>query len=219
MESRVISQLRQYIIECLKPSTNIFDSFIEKCKYYYEQPAHSIKEIKLKNSTKVKGDIFENFAYMYFTCVKNWNVWFLNDIPKDLKDKLHLGKIDLGIDLIAEHEGKYYAIQVKYRKYNQKKATVLGWKQLSTFYALADRTGPWEKHIVFTNANYIRRAGMKTTKDWSICLGTLRGLKRHHWESMVGFKSQTCSEQDKKSKKILSIEEMREKRLQALSQK
>jgi len=156
---------------------------------------------------------------MYFVHVKKWNVWFLNDIPKDLKEKLHLGKVDLGIDLIAEHEGKYYAIQAKYRKYNQKKATVLGWKQLSTFYALADRTGPWEKQIVFTNANYIRRAGMKTTKDWSFCLGTLRGLKRHQWEFMIGFKANKITDTitGTKNSKPLSMAEIREKRLQAIN--
>ena len=216
MEEQVIDQLRKYISECLMPTnqvTNIFDRFIEKCKYYYERPAHSIQEIKDKNSTKVKGDIFEHFSYLYFTHVKGWKVWFLKDVPPELKTKLHLDRVDLGIDLVAESNGKYYCIQAKYRKFNNKKKTILGWKQLSTFFALATRTGPWSRHIVFTNADYIRHAGKKSSTDWSICIGTLRGIKRNEWEAMVGYvpHSLTLGTNEK-----LTMEQIREKRLEAL---
>jgi hypothetical protein len=147
MNPIVINQLRKYISESLYETStnncNIFDRFIEKCKYYYEQPAHSISEIKLKQNTKVKGDIFEHFCYLYFTYVKGWKTYFLTDIPQDLRNNLGLNGIDLGIDLIAVcPKGNKYCIQAKYRKFNQKKKTVLGWKTLSTFYALAQRTGP-----------------------------------------------------------------------------
>ncbi len=216
MELTVINQLRTYIGECLRSEspTNTFDQFIEKCKFYYERPAHSINEIKLKNSTKVKGDIFEHFAYMYFRFVKKWNVWFLKDLSPELKEYLHLAKVDLGIDLVAENQGRFYCIQVKYRKFNQRKKTVLGWKQLSTFLALAGRTGPWVRHIVFTNADYIRHAGMKTQKDWSICIGTLRGIKRHEWELILGHVPKALSEVRKTKK--LTPAELRAKRLLAL---
>lgn len=216
MEPVVINQLRTYISECLRSDSpvNTFDQFVEKCKFYYERPAHTITEIKLKNSTKVKGDIFEHFAYLYFRFVKKWKVWFLKGLPVELRKYLNLDKVDLGIDLVAENNGRYYAIQVKYRKFNQRKKTVLGWKQLSTFLALVSRTGPWARHIVFTNADYIRHAGKKTNKDWSICIGTLRGIKRHEWELILGYKPKAISEVHKP--RIIGPAELREKRLKAL---
>lgn len=188
MNLTVIDQICQYISQSLD-KTNIFDSFIEKCKWYYEKPAHSINEIKMKQNTKIKGDVFEHFAYLYFTRVKGWVVWFLKDVPLEIKNYLAVKQQDLGIDLVAYNprNKKYYAIQAKYRKFNNRSKTVLGWKQLSTFLVLASRTGPWERHIVFTNAHYIRHAGRKSPKDWSMCLGTMRAIKRHEWESMLGY--------------------------------
>lgn len=223
MQETMIRQIQGYIQQSLN-DTNTFDAFIDRCKWYYDRPAHSLQEIKSKESTKVKGDIFEHFAYLYFAKVKKYDVWFLKDLPKDLREKLGLQKVDLGIDLIACNKGRYYAIQVKYRKPNKYKSkTVLGWKQLSTFYGLVSKTGPdsdgqqstWVKHIVFTNADYIRHVGKKGPKDWSICKGTLRGIKRDKWESMMGFEGHKLSEESKPKK--LTPEELREARLKALS--
>jgi len=221
MNQDIIKQLQSYIQLSLD-DTNTFDGFIDRCKWYYEKPVHSLQEIK---STKVKGDIFEHFAYLYFSKVKKYETWFLKDLPKDLRERLGLKKVDLGIDLVARNKDRYYAIQVKYRKPNKyKRKTVLGWKQLSTFYGLVSKTGPdcndqstWRKHIVFTNADYIRHVGKKGTKDWSICLGTLRGVKRDGWEAMMGFKGYKLSEGlPDKPKKKLTAEQLREARLKAL---
>lgn len=218
----MLQQIQGYMQSSLD-DTNTFDAFIDRCKWYYDRPAHSLQEIKSKESTKVKGDVFEHFAYLYFSKVKKYEVWFLKDLPKDLRNTLGLQKVDLGIDLIARNKDRYYAIQVKYRKSNKyKRKTVLGWKQLSTFYGLVSKTGPdsdgqestWRKHIVFTNADYIRHVGKKGPKDWSICKGTLRGIKRDKWEAMIGFTGHKLI--DKKIKK-LTPEELREARLKAFS--
>ena len=152
---------------------------------------------------------------MYFKHVRNWETYFLADVPPELKQKLGLAKVDLGIDLVAVGPKGYYCIQAKYRKFNQKKKTVLGWKTLSTFYALAQRTGPWQKHIVITNADYIRHAGKKTETDWSICIGTLRGIKRHQWEQMVGNEGKQITIT---KTKLLSPEEVRKRRLAIFNQ-
>lgn len=213
MNPVTITQLESYIQLSLGSQDlsegNIFDAFIKRCQLYYDRPAHSISEIKDSQSTKVKGDVFEHFAYMYFSRVKKWKVWFLKDLPKEIRDKLKLAKVDLGIDLIAQDQEKFYAIQAKYRKQNTRSKTVLGWKQLSTFYGIVSKTGPWKKHIVFTNADYIRHVGTKTILDKSICLGTLRGIKRHEWEEMMGFVGHKLSSDCPK----LTPEQIREKRL------
>ena len=104
-------------------SINMFDEFIKFCQEYYDSPAHSISEIKLKTNTKLKGDIFEYFVLRYFKNVYQTrdktsliNVWLLKDVPQTILDHLKLNRNDLGIDLIAETtEGKYLAIQAKYR--------------------------------------------------------------------------------------------------------
>ena len=219
MNPVTIAQLESYIQSSLQSDENIFDYFIEQCRLYYDRPAHSIGEIKNKLSKKVKGDVFEHFAYLYFSKVKGWDTWFLKDLPSEIRTQLKLAKVDLGIDLVARESfgakgDKWYAIQAKYRKKGSKPKTVLGWKQLSTFYGIVSKTGEWTKHIVFTNADYIRHVGTKTIKDKSMCIGTLRGIKRHEWEAMLGHQGYTVSEE--KSKK-LTVEELREKRLKAFN--
>ena len=46
---------------------------------------------------------------------------------------------------------------------------------------MAVKSGPWVKHITMTNVNGCRHIGEKTEKDWSICLGTFRGIKHFDW--------------------------------------
>lgn len=143
------------------------------------------------NNKKVRGDVFECFALRYMKCLFKYKnskgdkkeglkeVWLLKDLPNDLREKLNMEKVDLGIDLVGvDDENNYYAIQVKFRTPNPYKSTNgIGWKQLSTFYGLVNKTGPWIKHVVFTNANYVRHVGQKTNKDLSICRTKLLQLK------------------------------------------
>ena len=112
------------------------------------------------------------------------NVWLLKDVPEELLTKLSLKRPDVGIDIIAEHEGKHYAVQCKYKKHVSLKKNVVTWKQLSTFYALVLRTGPWAQYIVMTNCDYCRHMGKKTAKDVSICLRTFQNITQEQWVQM-----------------------------------
>lgn len=190
MNCSIEDQIRAYIQEIMRNESNVnkFDQFIDKCALYYERPAHSIKEIKDKLNTKLKGDIFEHFAILYLKHCQNFSeVYMLKDTPKDILDFLGLKTNDMGIDIICKDDkDKYYAVQVKYRKPNKYKSkTILSWKQLSTFYALTARSGPFQKHIVFTNADYIRHVGKRSEKDKSICIGTLRNINTSQWMKMA----------------------------------
>jgi hypothetical protein len=91
----------------------------------------------------------------------------------------------MGIDIVVEHEGRYMAVQCKYKKHTERKNSV-SWTALSTFYALCLRTGPWDKYIVMTNCDYTRHEGKKTEKDMSLCLGTFRGISKEGWLKMCG---------------------------------
>ncbi len=169
----------------------IFDKFIELCQKHYDKPATNMIELRNKRNKKERGDIFECFCVYYMKYVyfddTSCNVWLLADIPDEIRERLNLQKNDCGIDIIAESNDKFYAVQAKYRKKNKYKMySGLTWKQMSTFYGLVSKTGPYVKHIIITNANYARHIGRKTKKDQSICLKTLQKIKYQQWLKMIG---------------------------------
>jgi len=192
--------LRSHITRALiqhysNPSYNIFDGLVQLLQSNWDTSPTTIAEIRQTKNTKAKGDLFEHFALLYFQhCYHSaTNVWLLNDAPQSVLDLLGLRRNDLGIDLILKHTGPkntFSAIQVKYRKPPTYKSTWgVSWKDLSTFYALVNRTGPYHKHIVFTNSHWARHVGGRKTKtDQSICIGTLRKISIEQWQAMAALK-------------------------------
>ena len=178
-------------------SDTLFDKFIEICRSYYDKPVHNFTEMRMRMNKKLRGDIFEHFCVKYLeVCGISRgkgnkgldNVWLLGDVPQEILDKLSLKRNDVGIDIIAEDSKcRYYAVQAKYRKRNKYKSkNVLGWKSLSTFYAMAHRSGPYYKHVVMTTADYVRHPnGKRDKKDWSICLKSFRNTDRMSWVKMA----------------------------------
>ncbi len=230
-------------------NNNLFNYFVQQCIDYHDRPAHSISELRQKN-TKNIGDLFESFCVEYLKhCYKIQfvQVWLLKDVPLEILNYLRLKRQDMcqgskvqdmcqgskvqdmgkgslistfhlapkvqdmgkgslistfhlapkvqdmGIDIIAvDQNNNYYAVQAKFRKPPKYKTKYgLSWKELSTFYALANRTGPYIKHIVMTNSHYVRHVGQKTDKDVSICLGTFRNITKFQWLEMAGMEGQT----------------------------
>jgi len=192
----------------LRHPANLFDEFIKECESCYTKPAHTLVELRTRENKKIRGDIFEEFCVLFLKHIKGFeSVWFLEDVPIDILDKLGMKRQDMGIDIVVNHNGAYYAVQCKYKKAEQRK-TSISWSALSTFYALCLRTGPWQKFIVMTTADYTRHQGPKTAKDLSICIGSLRGIKTEQWLKMcqVDFIETVVP-------KELSAEEIRAKRL------
>lgn len=141
-----------------------------------------------KKNTKLKGDIFECLAKLYFINIYGLStVWYYKEIPPEIKQELKLSNNDMGIDLLGiDSNGYYFAIQAKYRKRNPLKKVSVTWKQLSTFYALCLKTGPYHSHIIFTTADYVTHIGKKTQKDKTITYNTLSKLNKFNWISMCG---------------------------------
>jgi len=168
----------------LKHPPNLFDEFTKECEASYTKPAHTLAELKLRNNKKIRGDLFEEFCVLYLKHVKGYEtVWLLEDVPNDILYSLSMKRQDMGIDLVVSRPDGYYAVQCKYKKKELRK-TSISWSALSTFYALCLRTGPWQKYIVMTTADYTRHQGPKTDKDISICIGSLRGIKTEDWLKM-----------------------------------
>ena len=180
----------------LRSPVNLFDEFTKECQKWYEQPAHTFTEMRTRDNKKIRGDVFEDFTVLYLKHVKGYsNVWRLADVPEHVLGGLGLKRPDMGIDIVAEKNGKYTAVQCKYKKHTTiKPVNVLSWKSLSTFYALCLRTGPWEKYIVMTNCDYVRHAGKKTPKDLSICLKTLQNTTKEEWTRMCELEGHAVTE-------------------------
>jgi len=100
-----------------------------------------LEELTTSGQSKLAGDIFENVCKYFLKTAPQYqtklkNVWLLKEVKEDLKRKLNLPNSDEGIDLIAEtFDGKYWAIQSKYRSDPKDTLTVKG--DLATFANLA----------------------------------------------------------------------------------
>ena len=172
-----------YAIYLRRPQ-NLFDEFIKECEASYTKPAHTLTELRTRNNKKIRGDIFEDFCVLYLKYVKGYEtVWLLEEVPNDTLYSLAMKRQDMGIDIVVSQPDGFYAVQCKYKKKEPRK-TSISWSALSTFYALCLRTGPWQKYIVMTTADYTRHQGIKTEKDLSICIGSLRGIKADDWLKM-----------------------------------
>lgn len=178
----------------LKSPSNYWDAFEKECQKFYNEPAHSLTEMRTRDNKKIRGDIFEDFCVLYLSKVQKYdNVWRLEDVPSEVLEKLSMKRQDFGIDILAEKNGLYSAIQCKYKKQTTR-SNCITWKALSTFYALCLRCGPFEKYIVMTNANSVRRMGERTSKDVSICLKTLQGISKEEWTSMCNIEAHQLAE-------------------------
>jgi predicted helicase len=166
----------------------IFDLVMKDVESWYDRPAHDLVEMRLKESKKEKGDHFELLCQLYLKNNEKYdfqNVWLLSEVPSEILQMMSMKRKDFGIDLVCQTKSnKFIAVQAKYRKIGRKKSNVITWKMLSTFYALCLKTGPWEKYIVITNADYVTHMGKKTKKDQSICIGTWKKIKTETWLKM-----------------------------------
>jgi hypothetical protein len=205
--------LYDIFLETAESELNLFDTFLENCHRWYERPAHTLYEIRLRENTKVKGDIFELFCVKFLKQTYQ-NVWLLRDTPPEILVSLNIAGRDMGIDLVVqEMSGLFTAVQCKYKRNTTVKRNVLGWKQLSTFYALCLRSGPWNKYIILTNCEYTRHQGKRTPKDKSICLKSLQNISRDTWLKMCDQVPSTPTQTVKKTIKP-NLEQLREKRLE-----
>lgn len=178
----------------LKSPTNLWDAFEEECRKFYDQPAHSLTEMRTRDNKKVRGDIFEEFCVLYLKHVRGFDeVWRLQDVPDEILAKLGMKRVDMGIDIVARKGDNFSAVQCKYKKHTSAKINMVTWKALATFYGLCLRTGPWNKYIVMTNCSYVRHQGAKTAKDLSICMGTLRNTTKEQWMQMCNLEANTVS--------------------------
>ena len=190
-QTQTVMDLHKLFLTPRPDGQSLFDLFLVECQKWYTQPAHTFTEMRVRDNKKVRGDVFEEFCVKYLKHVRKMDaVWLLKDVPDELLITLSLKRPDVGIDIVAEKGGKYYAVQCKYKTHVSHKKNVVTWKQLSTFYALVLRTGPWAQYIVMTNCDYCRHMGKKTSKDVSICLRTFQKITQEEWVQMCELRGE-----------------------------
>ncbi len=118
---------------------NQIDRFIVSCRSWDD-----FWDRARKSSEAEKGRAFERLTQLYLETAPEYrtklqDVWLLRDIPVDVRRRLNLPTPrDEGIDLIARtRQGKYWAIQVKFRSDPDKPLTR---RELGTFTSLAFNT-------------------------------------------------------------------------------
>jgi hypothetical protein len=173
-----------------KKSINIFEYVFTQMKQYHDSKSNIITIHSNKNtSTKIKGDLFEIFSVLYFESLE-YNVWLIKDMPENILTFLGLTKRDMGIDIVIEKNGEFSAVQCKYKTkypatYKCKKYNNLCWKQLSTFYGLVARSGPWKNHIIITTGDKVILPGTKTDMDYIITYSDLLNIDNVTWHQIV----------------------------------
>ncbi len=136
-----------------------YDGFIRKAQSWSE--FFSQLEL-LKLTTTEKGHRFARLVQLHLSTEPRFrsklrNVWRLEEVPKTVRDKLNLPGPDEGIDLIAQtRNGKFWAIQAKFRSYPDARLKMGGKGGLSTFTSLAFHTC---KHIEYGLVCATTRAG------------------------------------------------------------
>jgi len=206
----------------LRSPPNLFDEFVVECQRWYDQPAHTLTELRTRENKKIRGDIFEEFCVLYLLHVEGFtNVWRLQDVPHDILVQLKMvrqdssalstatGCADMGIDLVAQKGDVFTAVQCKYKKPNPGKRTILSWTALSTFFALCMRTGPWDKYIVMTNCDSARKQGEKTEKDIAICLKSFQGITKEDWIKMCGTQGVALTPEQKRNPTPAELRQLR----------
>jgi predicted helicase len=182
-----IKLIKKWICEALDKKVGVFSYICEKIEQEYEKPCNTILDFS-KRTTKSIGDLFEVLCVLYLNQI-NFKAWLLQDVPDDLLKKLTMVRKDYGIDIVAEKGGEYYAIQCKFKSRKAKKIPMVGWKELSTFYSLCMRSGPWKKMIVMTTATTVRRQGKVSDKDQTIAYKTFLNIDDNIWKKIGDYQT------------------------------
>lgn len=167
------------IIRSVRMLTNFF-----KAKKYSNWNELEYDIIK-SPSQKEKGDIFEDFAFIYFNLNRDFynikEIYQAKDIPNEYREKYKLEKKDYGVDgLIIRNSGAAVAYQVKFRSNNQ----TADYSELSTFWAESEYA---DERIIFSNCYELPAQASKKKNQMSILMSTLLELSPSFFENVFDF--------------------------------
>ncbi len=145
-------------------------------------------KIKKLHDNKVKGDMFEYFAYIYFkiTGLYDYKKFYLySDIPDRLYKKLNLPEKDKGIDaIVIWKDNTIGALQMKYRS-NKNRTIPFG--ELATFPALTFAIANGiNSGIMFTNCYDVSNE-LKKDKFVNITRTSFDRCDKNFWDRCKYF--------------------------------
>jgi hypothetical protein len=202
------------------PSTAWWDAFQRECASYHSRPAATLAELNSRDDKKRHGDLWERFCLRYLVHHRHVRAaWLLSDVPAAVRAALSLGVGDMGIDIVAVDERfGYWAVQCKWRAPAEegKRRSYISWAQLSTFYALAARTGPYSKHLVLTNASGARHVGARQPEDETVACAGFKLMPREAWVRMLPAVQAAAPPSGADIKAAVDIQAVRAARIKAL---
>ncbi len=148
-----------------------FNNLLHEKFNYWEQLENKIENIP---STKEKGDIFEEFVFVYLNLNRNLyqisEIYMEKDIPLEYREKYHLELNDSGVDgLIILKNGKTAGYQVKFRT-NRKNPS---YEELAKFWAEGRHL---DYHYTIANSYYLSKLCSKNKKHLSILVDEFERL-------------------------------------------
>lgn len=158
---------------------SIFHDFCESVR---TQPARTALEVRRRRTAI--GDAWEDFCASYLVvCAGYASAKRLADVAADDLSALGIAKRDVGIDIVAcDASGAASAVQCKFRSKG-----AVSWRELSTFYALCARTGPWSSQIVMTNQARVAREGLSPASEQLYTRRHFQTVPRHRWLVIAGY--------------------------------
>ena len=162
-----------------------FHSIMKQKYSCWNELEHQLEQI---SSQKEKGDVFEEFAFAYFTYFRDLYqidlLFSIRDLPDIYKTKYKLEKRDNGVDgLFIKKDGTAVAYQVKFRS-GQESPT---YEELATFWAESEHT---DERCIFANCYQLPKQAAKKKNQFTIledCLDVLDenfflNLSREVWK-------------------------------------
>ena len=148
-------------------------------------------------TAKQKGDTFARLVQLHLLTTPKYqsqlkNVWLLEEVPKRVRTKLNLPIPDEGIDLISQTvDGKFWAIQAKYRSAPNARLTMGGKGGLSTFTSLAFHTCNNIAYglVCSTTSQPIKKVDLTGDKVGFEMLSDFQGLDANNCEGWKRLKS------------------------------
>ena len=170
--------------------------------------------LKISDSTKKEtGDIFELLTKYYFIINPVYsfykNIWLLKEVPEKVLENLGLPSHDLGIDLIAQADNDYHAIQCKY---HTDKSTSVNFQEVSTFLTLLEGNNLLTQGYICSSADSIstnldkvknKRLNLILSDNWS----KLDSDFFHNLRNYLDSKNYKPNQYEPKEHQIKSINE------------
>lgn len=143
------------------------------------------KQIEALSTTTERGEVFEQFVYVYLNLKSDLyqirEIYRSKDIPITYREKYEIESKDSGIDgVFILKDGKFCAYQVKFRTHR----VIPSYAELSKFWVEAKKAN---YHYTIANCYYVTKLASKNEKHLSILVDEFDNLDADFFENLYEF--------------------------------